>query len=297
MKKILLTLLIAVSVSANAEPLKLVVPYAPGGITDNLARYLSKNLNDQGIESIVINKPAAGGTIALTEFVQQPNSKSLLFVSNGLVVAKAVEEEKINEAVKSTVPIIYITSYPNVIVANKSLGVSTWKQIQILSKNKKINLAASSSASLGLIDYVFKDTPNVVSVPYNGDSKLMPDLLGGQIDVANITYPGAVPHIKSGALVPIMVTTDQQFGNIPTLKEQGINFSTTSFIGVVGSPELTRKESQEYYQLINKIFSTVDGKEFIKNAHSSAPASNKPEDLLKIISDEQRNFRHIVQKK
>ena len=294
MKKILFTFLCLLHSAAFSEPLKLVVPYLPGGTGDNTARFIAKSLTDRGIDTIVINKPAGGGTAALIEVVQQADKKTLLLVGPGLVTGKAFEDDKVADALTQTKPILHVSSFSNIIVASKQSGISNWKELQKSLKSKKINVGASSSGSNSFNNYLFRKYPNVAFVSYNGDSKTIVDILSGQIDIANITYPSAVQQISAGNIIPIALTMDHNFDNLPTVKDYQIELAMNAFYGIVGSPSLTKSEQQEYYTIINNVLLTTESKEFFKNIHCILPTSNNPEDFLKFMLNEQKTMRKIL---
>ena len=130
MKKIFFIVLACFTSLALAEPLKILVPYPPGGSGDQTARYLAKSLTDSGHETIVINKPAGGGVVALADSVTAFDNKTLMLVGNGIVIAKPLEDEKIAEQVKKLVPLVHVCSYSNIFVASKQSGIRSWKDLQ-----------------------------------------------------------------------------------------------------------------------------------------------------------------------
>lgn len=295
MKKFILSLLL-ISSTVLAEPLKIVVPFAPGGGGDQTARYLAKNLTDSGIETIVVNKPSGGGTLALVETVNTTDTKTLFLVGNGIAVAKPLEDEKVAEQFKKLTPVIHVSSFSNIIVASRVSGIKSWKQLETSLKEKKINMAGSSVASSLVINSLFAEYKNTAFVTYNGDAKLLPDLLNGQIDVGNLTYISAAPHIEAGTLVPLALTMNHKFSNLPTLAEVGVNYSTEGFYGLMAGPAMPDINRQEYYRAISKILSMKETHTFFKNLHSIVPKNHAPQDLAKLINTEQQNFSKITLK-
>lgn len=297
MKKILYILALAFSSLAVAEPLKLLVPYSPGGSGDQTARYLAKSLSDLGHETIVVNKPAGGGVAALADTVNATDNKTIMLVGNGIVIAKPLEDDKVAEQVKKLVPLIHVCSYSNIIVASKQSGIRNWKDLQKELKNRKINLASSSPASTALTNYLFSDYPSTASVSYNGDAKLLPDLLSGQIDVANMTYISAVPQIEAGMIVPIALTMDHKFNNLPTLRNVGVNFSTEGFFGIMVGPGMSDTARKEYDSLLSKILSTPESRDFFKSIHSIVPRNSGSQDFAKLLEREHNTLSKIIVKK
>lgn len=295
MKNIILSLLL-VSASVVAEPLKIIVPFAPGGGGDQTARYLAKNLTDSGIETIVINKPSGGGTLALIETINSTDNKTLFLVGNGIAVAKPLEDEKVAEQFKKLTPVIHVSSFSNIIVASQQSGIKNWKQLETNLKEKKINMAGSSVASSMVITSLFADYKNTAFVSYNGDAKLLPDLLNGQIDVGNLTYISAAPHIEAGTIVPLALTMNHKFGNLPTLKEVGVNYSSEGFYGLMAGPAMPDSNKQEYYRAVSKILASKETHAFFKNLHAIVPKNHTPQDLAKLINTEQQNFSKITSK-
>lgn len=235
------------------KPVRLIIPYPPGGATDVIGRIVGKTLGDQiGGQVVIENRGGAGGNIGAAEVAKaKPDGYTLLMGAlTSHSVMSILEKGSLSYDIqKDLTPAGVVGSVPLVAVANPKLKVSTLNELaDNASKNPgKLNFASSGAgAPQRMAMELFKQIANVniVHVAYRGSGPAMTDLVGGQVEVMTETVPAAISFIKSGQLQPLAVLTPERISmlpDIPTAKEQGYdNYNVSSLFGVMaptGTPQ------------------------------------------------------------
>ncbi|RZT99493.1 tripartite-type tricarboxylate transporter receptor subunit TctC [Advenella incenata] len=235
------------------QPIRLIIPYPPGGATDVIGRIVGKNLGDQiGGQVVIENRGGAGGNIGAAEVAKaRPDGYTLLMGAlTSHSVMSILEKGKLTyDLQKDLTPVGVVGSVPLVAVANPSLKVSTLPELAENAKKNpgKLNFASSGAgAPQRMAMELFKQIAgvNIVHVAYRGSGPAMTDLVGGQVEVMTETVPAAISFIKSGQLRPLAVLTPERISmlpDIPTAKEQGYdNYNVSSLFGVMapaGTPK------------------------------------------------------------
>ncbi|MBI3917184.1 MAG: tripartite tricarboxylate transporter substrate binding protein [Betaproteobacteria bacterium] len=233
-----------------AKPIRVIVPFAPGGATDSLARILALNLSHNlGQRVIVDNRPGAGGTIG-TEIgvTSSPDGYTFVVVSAGYCVNPSFYKLKF-DPVEHITPVARIAKGPLLLTAHPSVPVRRLRDLIDLAKAKpeQMTYATSGRGSMGhmtgeLIQYM--TGIKLVMVPYRGTGAAIVDTVGGQtfLNLSGITSTLSV--VKSGKLRAIAVTSAQRISEapgIPTVAESGLpGFEVTSWQGLIGPKGLAR---------------------------------------------------------
>jgi tripartite-type tricarboxylate transporter receptor subunit TctC len=227
------------------KPLHLVVPYPPGGGNDTMARALSKKMTeDLGVSVIIDNKPGANGILA-TDYVKRadPDGYTLLMAnvgSHGInpTLYKNVQYDAYNDFT----PISLVATSPNVLVVPPSLGVKNLREFVAYAQAHpgKVTygsngIGSSQHLSGAMFSSAFK--VDMLHVPYKGTGPMTTDLLGGRITSSFGNIIAVLPHIKSGQLIPLAVTTPKRsdaLPEVPTVAETLPGFSATVWWALVG---------------------------------------------------------------
>ena len=234
------------------KPIALIVPFAPGGPTDVMARRLSLALRSNlGQPVVVENRAGAGGNVG-AELVAnaKPDGHTLLFGTSGPLAINGMLYDSIRyDPVKSFSPVIMIGYLPNVLAVHPDLPVKNVRELVAYAKANpgKLNYASSGNgASSHLAGAMFnlRAGTDIQHIPYRGTGPALNDLLAGQVSMTFTDVLTALPHAKSGRVRVLGVTTAERSGampDVPTLMEQGIgNFDASVFFGIVapaGTPE------------------------------------------------------------
>jgi tripartite-type tricarboxylate transporter receptor subunit TctC len=226
------------------RPIRLVVPFPPGGGTDIVARAVAAKLGETLHTSVVVdNRAGAGGTIG-TDIVARaaPDGYTLALVSGSHVINPSIYPKLTYDTIRDFAPVTLLVSAPAVLVVNKSLPVNSVQDLIKLAKSKPGKLFFAS-AGVGtpphLAGELFKTMAGVdiVHVPYKGNAQVLTDTISGQVSFTFPTLPSAMPYIKNGTLRALGVTgahRSPSAPDIPTIAESGVpGYEATSWYGIV----------------------------------------------------------------
>ncbi len=232
------------------KPIKLVIPFAPGGSVDIVGRILAQSLGEELKQSIVVeNRAGAGGNIGFEAVAHaKPDGYTLLMASSNLAVNVSLYRTIGYDPLKDFAPISLVAIQPNVLMVHPSLPVKTVPELIAYAKANpgKLNFGSSGiGASQHLSGELFKSRTGVdmVHVPYKGGGPAMADLVGGRIQLMFETIPSSMSYIRSGQLRAIAVTTEQrsaQLPDVPSMQETVKGFISRGWLGVAapaGTPQ------------------------------------------------------------
>ena len=214
------------------RPIRLVVPFAPGGVTDTSGRLIAEALSKRlGQQVFVENKPGAGATIG-AEIVAKspPDGYTLLLASQTNAISATLYPKLPFDAIEDFAPITLIGREPGVLVVHPSLPVKTLPEFvaYVKARPNQVDYASSGNGSgqhLFMAMLASMTGMQLSHVPYKGSGQATADLLGGQVMASIPGTAGMVGHIKSGKLRPLAVTGSSrspQLPDVPTVAEQGI---------------------------------------------------------------------------
>ncbi len=282
------------AVSFPNKPVKMLVPYAPGGLPDIMARIVAQRLSESlGQQFIVDNRPSAGGIIACEMVAKAaPDGYTLLVADVGQTAINPALYSKLSyDPVKDFAPVGLMGTSPLFLAAHASVPASNFAELMALLKSKpgRINYG---SAGIGSVHHLNMEMlkaragVNVVHVPYKGSGQSVPALVGGQVSLLFTALPAMAAHIKAGSVRVIAVNTQErspQEPNVPTFKELGIaEMDLLPEIGVLataGTPgAIVKKLSAE-------IAKAVHHPETVKRftALGIDPVGNSPEAYAALI--------------
>lgn len=288
-----------------AKPIRLVVPFPPGGTTDILARDVGQKLTETLGQSVVIdNRPGAAGNIGAGIVAKSaPDGYTLLM---GTVNTHAINPSLyLNipyDNIKDFAPVILVARVPNVLEVNPGVPVYTVADLIKLAKEKpgQLNFASSGSGtSIHLSGELFKTMAGVsmVHVPYKGSAPAVADLVGGQVQLMFDNLPSSLQQIKAGKLRAIAVTSAQRspaLPDIPTIAESGLpGFEATSWFGVLAPagtpPAIIDKLNAE----IDKWLQSAGGKTQLLE-QGALPAGGTPQQFATYIQSETEKWAKVV---
>ena len=209
MKKILLALaFLTYGLAFAAESLKIIVPYAPGGQTDLLARIFAKEITTrQNIEVVIINKPGAEGLVGQNEMLtKQPDGNTILFTGNGGIIFKSLESSANYVSMKKLVPITRVIVSGNFLATKASSSIKTWEQLQAALKVRTVSIGTNGAQASSLMAEIFSNTPNAIIIPYNSDSASALGLMSSTVEVAVLTFVYST-NVTNGDMNGLAVTT------------------------------------------------------------------------------------------
>jgi len=226
----------AASAQADAypsKPIKWVVPFPPAGAMDNIARTLGEQMGRKLGQTFVIeNRPGAGGNIGVDSVAKSaPDGYTMMIVANGMAVNKFLYGKLSYDPVKNFAPVSLIAVVPNVLVTNaaqsKAKSVADVIAQAKAQPGKATYASAGNGTSIHLAGELFASMAQVdmLHVPYKGSGPAVTDLIGGQVDYMFDSITSAMPHIQSGKLRALGVTTAKRSSalpNVPTIAEAGL---------------------------------------------------------------------------
>lgn len=276
---------------AQGNSTQIVVPYAPGGTTDILARIIARNLGDSlGTSVIVENRPGAGTSIAAAFVARSPaDGKTLLMATSTTLAVNPWLYKKLNYSpIADFAPIAQVASVPLAVVVNPSVHAKTLADLVALAKasSSGLNYASAGNGSpQHLVAEMFKTATGakLVHVPYKGSSPALTDLVAGHVDVMFTDIAPALPFIKAGLLRVLAVTSLTRVSvlpNVPTIAESRITgtggFEAAAWQGVVAPAATPQATIDKLNVAIVKIMALPDVKVLLEEdgveIRTSSPA-------------------------
>ena len=271
-----------------ARPVKLVVPYAPGGPNDIMARLIAQKLSEAlGGQFYVENSPGAGGTIGAGAVAGAPGDGYTLLVANQDVIVQPIIKSKVPyDPFKSFTPVTLVVSAPEMIVVHPSLPAKDMKElIELLKANPgKYSYASPGYGTTPHLacEWLFKLEYgiDVTHVPFQGAAPAVQSTLSGQTPIFHNVLPAVAPHIRQGTMRPLAVAANKRspfFPDVPTLAEAGIPGHEVGFWLVVLAPAGTPKDTVDVLnRQIARILDLPDVKERLQTTGFD-PASSTPD--------------------
>lgn len=269
---VLLTL-VSLAVAAQAypsKPVKMIVPAAPGGVTDILARTVGQRLSDVwGQPVIVENRPGAGQIIGAEVVAKSPGDGYTLIVSDAstFVINPFLYSKLPYDALKDFTPVVVLSQASPVIAVGASVPASSLQELITLAKAKPGSLSYGSMGS-GIYNHISMEQLkqlagiDIVHVPYKGSTPALTDLLSGQIAVFLVNLSVVEPHAKSGKLKIIAAATAKRLAlrpDLPTVAESGFpGFESGTWFGILGPAHLPRDIVAKIHADVTRIVSAPD---------------------------------------
>ena len=307
--------LAATSVWAQAwpsKPVRIVVPFAAGGTTDILARAIAPELTRAfGQSFFVENKAGAGGNLGAEIVAKSPgDGYTLLMGTVGTHgINRALYAKLPYDPIKDFVPITVVAGVPNVMELNadfaKAHNIHSVQDFIAYAKANpgKVNMASSGNGtSIHLAGELFKSMAGVYMVhfPYRGSNPALLDMIGGSMDVMFDNLPSSLPHIKSGKLKALAVTSSQRSGalpDVPTVEEVGgpalKGFEASSWFGLLAPAGTSMDVVNRIQQEVAKALATPAVKEKLL-AQGAIPGGNTPSEFVKFIDAEHTKWAKVV---
>ena len=256
-----------------AKPIKLVIPFAPGGVTDTSGRLIAEQLSKRlGQQVVVDNKPGASGNIGTQQVAAaEGDGYTLLLGFDGtLVINPHVFPKTGFDTLKDFAPIGKIGDAVLILVANPSFPAKNLKDLIALSKTQAGGLSYGTSGTGGTPHIAGellrqRTGANLVHVPYKGGGQALTDVLGGNIPLVYTAIAGAIPHVKSGKLLPIAVSSSKRASSMPevaTFIENGVtDFEASSWVGLLAPAKTPRAIITRLNTELNAVLNDPEVKE------------------------------------
>jgi len=286
------------------RPLRIVVPFAAGGTTDLVARAIAEQLSQVLKQPVVIeNKAGAGGNVGATEVARAaPDGYTFLMGTPGTQAINQFLYAKMPyDTERDLIPVSFVVRVPNVMIVPASLGAKSIDELIKMARARpgQLTYGSPGNGSTGhLSTELFKTRAKVfvTHIPYRGSGPMLQDLIAGQINMAIDNLPSAMPHIRSGRLLALGVTSttrNAQLPDVPPIASVLPGYSAESWFVLVaprGTPEaIVSRVSAEVDQILRK-------PEVIERfrALGAEPVGGTPADLGRFIAEETKKWREVV---
>jgi len=277
------------------KPVRIIVPFAPGGGSDFIGRFIAQKLTATiGTQVIVENKPGAGGVIGIEQGVKSaPDGYNLVLIASSYTVNPSVY--KLNfDPVTDITPIVQISQGPLLVVVNPSVPVKSVKELIAAAKAKPGDLNFASPGQGSVIHMATEYFDNMAGIkmnhiPYKGTGPALTDTIAGQVQVLFSSTATALPHVKGGKLKAIAVTTAKRIPalpDVPTVKESGLpGYEVILWHGLIGPKGLPKEVVARISGEVNKALKLKETDEQLQNDGVSA-AGGTPEQFGATIKKE-----------
>ncbi|HTP96490.1 MAG TPA: tripartite tricarboxylate transporter substrate binding protein, partial [Burkholderiales bacterium] len=308
--RILAALLIAAAAPLHAQsypakPVRLIVPFAPGGTTDITARLMAQKMTDAWKQTVIVeNRPGASGMIGADLVAKsQPDGYTVLVSSTQeMAINQHVFSRMAYNPDKDFAPVTLASVTPLILVLHPSIPARSVKELVALARTRpgQLTFASAGTGSVQhLAGELLKTTARIdmVHVPYKGAGPVMIDLVGGQVSMFFSGMPPAMPHVRAGKLRALAVTTTTRSPaapEVPTMIEAGVaGFDISNWFGVfvpAGTPaEIVGRLNAEMVRALKQ----PDVKEKL-SSQGAEPVGNSPAELERFVRAETEKYRRIV---
>ena len=280
----------------------MVVPLAPGGGNDTLARYVGKYLTESLGQSVVVENRAGGGGLAGGEHVARsaPDGYTLVVAGSGLIVVSLTHKQF--NIQRDLTPIAMIGEYATLLVCHPSLPVTGVRELIKLAKSRpgQLNFASAGNGSAGhLVLEMFRSAANIeiVHIPYKGAGPAATDVMAGQVSLLFNNPLGSIQHVRAGRLRALGISGAQRIAampDVPTIAESGLpGFNATFFLGLLGPLGLPRDVVARLNAEMVKIVQRREFQELLTLQGMDA-MSGTPEDFAARIKFEMEKTAKVV---
>ena len=285
-------------------PVRIVVPFSPGGTTDLLGRLVAEGLRAElGGEVIVENKAGAGGNIGATEVARaKPDGYTLLMGTPGTQIINALVYKQTGyDAQKDFAPVAYIAEVPNVILAYPGTGIGSIADLIRRAKEDPTALnwgspGVGSTGHLALELLKQKTGISINHIPYKGASQAINDLLGGQIQLAGDNLPTALPFIKSGKLKALGVTSRAPAASAPDIAPVAAtvpDYELTSWFVLMAPANTPKEVIASLNTAVNKWLQKPETRQRLLG-QAAKPIGGTPEQLAAHLAKEKTKYETLV---
>ena len=295
---LLCTALFATGMSAGAQqyptrPVRLIVPQSAGGSTDVVARVIAQRMTETLRQNVIVDNRPGAGSLNGTELVAKaaPDGHTVLVVAASFTINPAIRKDLPFDPIHDFTPVSQLVTLPHILVVHPSVPATSVKELIALAKSKPgvlnygISGIATSTHMAGEL-FMHMTGTQMVGIPYKGGAPGMTALLGGQIQLYFATISTAIPHIRSGKLRALGVTTAQRSvaaPEFPTIAEAGVpGYEHSSWVGMLAPAKLPQS-----------VLSKING-ESVKAVQSQDLKALLLRDGLEAVGSSPREFERII---
>ena len=289
-----------------SKPIRFVVPFAPGGSSEIVARATAVELGKLlGTSVYVDNKPGGGGNVAMGEVAHADDQHTLILGHIGTLAVNPFMFDKLPyDPVKAFRPISLLSKVPSLYVVRPDLPAKNMKEFIALAKSKPgaLNYGSAGNGSAGHLAFEYLKMVSgtfVLHVPYRGTGPQLTDLIGGRLDAAAVGAPAVLQFIKSGKLRCIATGTAQrlaQLPDVPTVAEQGYpGFEMTQWYGLLAPSSLPQAHADKLALAAAKAVKEPAAVKLLETEAALVVGSTADE-FTQFIAQEQRRWKPVIER-
>ena len=288
-----------------SKPIRLIVPFTPGGSTDILARSIGQELTKAWGQSVIVdNVPGAGGSIGADKAAKAPADGYTLLMGHigTLAVNPSLYPKLPYNPLKDFAPVAWVARVPNILVVNPAVPVKSVQDLVAYAKSKPGQMSYGSggngsAANLATEYFKMQTGTAIVHIPYRGTAPAVTDLIGGQIQLVFTGAPAVLGHIKSGQLHALAVSSPKRLEampDLPTVAESGYkNFEADQWYGVVAPAGTPKDIVQKLNVQINLALNSPELKKRL-SAEGAIATPESPEAFGQLIANEIARWQPVI---
>lgn len=290
--------------SYPSKPVRVIIPFPPGGPTDIIGRMVVDTLGRSfGVQYIADNRAGAGGNIGFDLCAKSSaDGYTLCIMTIAQSISPSIYQKLPFDPIRDFAPVTMMALLPSMLTTHPSLPVKNVKELVALAKSRPGQLVYASTGngtSPHMLMEMFKwmTGTNMVHVPYKGQAPAVIDQIAGQVQLAFNTAIGVVPHVNAGKLKPLAISTKDRFPtmpDLPTVAESGVKgFDGSSWNGVVMPAGVPRDVVLKTNEVLAKSLKTPEARERLL-ALGAMPFGNTPEEFSAFIKIEKDKWAKVA---
>jgi tripartite-type tricarboxylate transporter receptor subunit TctC len=305
-----LAVVLSAALSAHAQnypnkPVRIIVPFAPGGATDIVTRIVGQKLGEVWGQTVVVdNRAGAGGNIGADLAAKgTPDGYTLFMPSGSVMTANVHMYKKIPfDPVKDFAPITNVASGPQIVAVGNNVAAKNIKELIALSKSRPLNFGSAgvgTQTHLAAENFLFSAGMNATHVPYKGEGPALSDLAGGQIQMVTPNLSAAINLVNSGKIRALAVTSRQrvpQLPNVPTVAETVPGFENLGWFGLVAPAGTPKAVITKIHADTVKVLQSADIKKRFDEL-GMAPVGNSPAEFAKDMKAESALWAKVIRER
>jgi tripartite-type tricarboxylate transporter receptor subunit TctC len=306
-----LAVVLSAALSAHAQnnypnkPVRIIVPFAPGGATDIVTRIVGQKLGEVWGQTVVVdNRAGAGGNIGADLAAKgTPDGYTLFMPSGSVMTANVHMYKKIPfDPVKDFAPITNVASGPQIVAVGNNVAAKNIKELIALSKSRPLNFGSAgvgTQTHLAAENFLFSAGMNATHVPYKGEGPALSDLAGGQIQMVTPNLSAAINLVNSGKIRALAVTSRQrvpQLPNVPTVAETVPGFENLGWFGLVAPAGTPKAVITKIHADTVKELQSADIKKRFDEL-GMAPVGNSPAEFAKDMKAESALWAKVIRER
>jgi len=286
------------------RPIRIVVPQTAGASTDLTARLIAQGLNEAFRQPVIVDNRPGAGSVTGTDIVAKaaPDGYTLLVVASSITINPSLRKDLPYDTLRDLTGITQLSAFPNLLVVHPSLPVKSVQELIALAKAKPGYLnwgSAGNGTGVHLSGELFKYMTGVdwVHVPFKGGAPGMIALMGGQVQLSFATIVAALPHVRSGKMRAIAVTTAKRSPaapEVPTIAESGVpGFDHGPWNGFLAPARTPRTVVARLHTQAARIVYSPEVKKVL-NHEGAEPVGNAPEEFTAILKSETVKWAKVI---